>query len=64
MEIPWSDFLKGQFIKLVGPSLGVCRMWTKRNDHAPKIECADFFNIYSKRIVLNFKLKFDFSLNF
>ena len=38
-QLPWSDFLKLQFTKRVGPSLGVNQMWTKRNDHAPKNEC-------------------------
>ena len=37
-----SDFLKNQFTKLLGSSLGVNRMWTKRNHHAPKSECVDF----------------------
>jgi len=27
----------------LGPSLGVNRMWTKKNDHAPKSECVEFF---------------------
>jgi len=40
---PWSDFLKHQFTKPLGPSLGVNQMWTKRNDHAPKNKCVDFF---------------------
>jgi len=29
----------------MGPSLGVNRMWTMKNDHAPKNGGADFFNI-------------------
>ena len=41
----WSDFLKKAIYKVFGPSLGVNRMWTKRNDLAPKNECGDFFNI-------------------
>ena len=32
----WSDFLKKLVLKALGPSLGVNRMWTKKNDHAPK----------------------------
>jgi hypothetical protein len=32
---------QNQFTKLLGPSLGVNRMWIKRNDHAPKND--DFF---------------------
>jgi hypothetical protein len=27
-------------------------MWTKRNDHAPKNESAEVFNICPKRVVL------------
>ena len=42
VQLPWSDFLKNQFTKPLGSSLGVNQMWTKRNDHAPKSECADF----------------------
>ncbi len=34
---------KNQSRKSLGPSLGVNRMWTKRNnDHAPKSECLCF----------------------
>ena len=57
----WSNFndpnsVKSQFTKSLGPSLGVNCMWTKRNDHAPKSECVDFFlNICSKREVLRKK---------
>jgi hypothetical protein len=36
VQLPWSAFLKNQFTKPSGPSLGVNQMWTKRNDHAPK----------------------------
>ena len=36
VQLPWSDFLPNQFIKFLGPSPGVNRMWTKRNDHAIK----------------------------
>jgi hypothetical protein len=42
VQLPWSNFLKNQFTKPLGPSLGVNQMWTKRSDHAPKSECADF----------------------
>ena len=51
-NIHWSDFLKKSITKPLGPSLGVNRMWTKRNDHATKSECVDFFNICPKRVVL------------
>lgn len=37
-----SNFLENQFTKSVGPSLGVNCTWTKRNEHAPKSECAYF----------------------
>ena len=47
-SISWSNFhglisLKKKSTKLLGPSLGVTRMWTKKNDHAPKNECVGFF---------------------
>ena len=45
VQLPSFDFLKNQFTKLLGPSLGVNRMGIKRNDHAPKNECGIFFNI-------------------
>ena len=45
-------YLKDQYTKSLGPSLGVNRLWTKMNDHAPKSECADFFNICRKRAIL------------
>jgi hypothetical protein len=44
----WSDFhglislKKIQFAKPLGLSLGVNRMCTKKNEHAPKSECANF----------------------
>jgi hypothetical protein len=34
--------LKKIVLKGLGPSLGVNQMWTKKNDHAPKNEGADF----------------------
>jgi hypothetical protein len=39
----WSDFLKNLVLKVLGLSLGTNRMWTKKNDHAPKSECVDFY---------------------
>ena len=48
-------FFKNQFTESLGPSPGVNQMWTKRYDHASKYECFDFFNIYSKKLVLNLK---------
>ena len=38
-------------------------MWTKRNDHAPKSECGDFFEYMSKRPAF-ITFKFDHSLVF
>jgi hypothetical protein len=39
-------------------------MWIKRNDHAPKSECAEIFNICPKGAALEKKIKFDHSLVF
>ena len=39
-------------LRALGPSLGVNQMWTKKSDHAPKSEGADFFNISPKRAIL------------
>jgi hypothetical protein len=44
---PWSNFLQKSFTKSLGLSLGVKQMWFKRNDHAPKSECADFFKFFN-----------------
>ena len=49
VQLPWSHFLKNQFTKLLGPSLGVNQTWTKRNDHAPKSECIRLFLIYVQK---------------
>ena len=38
-------------------------MWAKKNDHAPEIGCAGFFNICPKRVFLK-KIKFVYSLVF
>ena len=63
-------FFLNQFAKCLGPSLGVNRMWTKKNDHAPKNECADFLNICPKKenlkrknssLIIFFSLVFVFS---
>ena len=49
VQLPWYDFfLKTQFTKFLGPSLGVNQMWTKRNGHAPKSECVGFFSYMPK----------------
>jgi len=45
-------FLRNQFTKPLGPSLGVNWMWTKRSNHASKNECAKFCNICPKRAIL------------
>ena len=43
----WSEFmvqlLNRLVLKVLGPSLGVNQIWTKKNDHAAKNECAGFF---------------------
>jgi hypothetical protein len=47
------QLLKKSVLKVLGPSLGVNQMWTKKNDHAPKIEFADMFlNTCPKRAFL------------
>lgn len=43
----WSNFqgptsYKNSFESL-GPSLGLNRIWTKKNGHAPNSQCADFY---------------------
>ena len=48
VQLPWSDFLDNRFTKPLGPSLGVNQMWTKKDDHAPKSECANIFKYISK----------------
>ena len=53
LDDPWSNFLKKQFTKSLAPSLGAKRMWTKRkNDHVPKSECVNLFNLSPKRAAL------------
>ena len=54
VQISCSDLLETNLQCLLDPSLGVNRMWTKRNDHALKNECVDFIIIYKcpKRAVL------------
>ena len=51
VQLPWYDFLKNWYTNPWGPSLGVNGMCLKKNGHAPKNECADFFNICPKRTV-------------
>ena len=48
-----SEFLKKWFTKPLGPSLGVNRMWTKRNDHAARSGWAYSFNISPKCVHLS-----------
>ena len=36
-------------LKALGPSLGVNQLWTKKNNHAPKSECADFLKYMPKK---------------
>jgi hypothetical protein len=49
VQFSWSDFLIFFVLKALGRSLGVNRMWTKKNDHAPKRECAGLFLYMSKK---------------
>ena len=39
-------------LRALGPSLGMNQMWTKKNDHAPKNDGADFFDTCPKRAIL------------
>jgi hypothetical protein len=59
--------LKKLVLKALGPSVGVNRMWTKKNYHAPKSDCGLFylfiFNTCPERAVLK-KFKFAHSLVF
>ena len=41
--------LKKLVLKALGPSLGVNWMWIKKNEHAPKNECANFFQYMFKK---------------
>ena len=43
------QLLKKLVLKALGPLLVVNRMRTKKNDHAPKSECTDFFPYSSKK---------------
>ena len=49
VQLPWFGFLKNQFTKLLGPSLGVNCMWTERNDHAPNSEYAGILKLCQLR---------------
>ena len=64
VQHPWSDFLKNQFTKLVGLSLGVNRMWIKRDDHAPKVDVMMIFifSMYVQKWQFWKQFKFDCSL--
>ena len=44
--------LKKIVLKALDPSLGVDQMWIKKNDHAPKSECAEFFLIHAQKGVI------------
>ena len=66
--LPWSNFhgpisQKNNLQSLLGPSLGVNWVWTKRNDHAPKNECAHYFNICLKMTVMKKNQVWPFSLS-
>ena len=51
VQLPWSDLLTNQIYTTFGPSLVVNRKWIKRNDHAPKSECAGLFDMFPKKAV-------------
>ena len=57
VRLSWSDFIKKLVLRALGPSLGVNRMWTKKSDHAPKSEDADYFNTCPKRAILEKKFE-------
>jgi hypothetical protein len=63
---PWSNFFLNQLTKLLGPSLGVNRKCTKRDDCVPKGDCANFFkkNMPKKDRFEKKKVMFDHSLVF
>jgi hypothetical protein len=63
-QLSWFKSLNNQFTKPLSPSLGVNRMWTKRSDHAPKSECADFIQYMVKKGSFENKLEFDHSFVF
>ena len=57
VQLPWSDFLTNQVTKPLGPSLGVNRMWTQRNDMHEKVNVVIFLIYTQKRkFCKNFKL--------
>ena len=58
------QLLKNIVLKVMGSSLGVNGMWTKKNDHVLKSQCADFFVIHAQKGRLWKKLKFNHSLVF
>ena len=58
----WSNFLKNQFTKSLGLTLGANQMWIKRNDHASKNEWTYYF--YAHKWQFWNKFKFDHSLGF
>jgi hypothetical protein len=57
LDGPISMVSNNQFIKFLGSSLGVNRMWTERIDHALKSGCVEFFNVCSKRAILEKKIQ-------
>ena len=62
VQLPWYDFLKKQqHTKSLGSLLGVNRMWTKKYDHAPKSECANFLIYMPKKGSFEKKFKFHHS---
>jgi hypothetical protein len=55
---------KKLILRALGPSLGVNQMWTKKSDHAPKSEGANFLIHAQKGQFWKKKIKFDHTLVF
>jgi hypothetical protein len=55
VQLPWSNFFKNKIEKSLGPSLGVKKMWIKRNDHAPKMNLWIFLIYAQEKVVLKEK---------
>ena len=59
VQLPYFGYFKNkQIYNPLGPQLGVNRMWTKRNDHPPNNECAEFYKNVEKKSSLTIPLVF------
>ena len=56
--------LRKLVLKALGPLLCVNQMWTKKNDHAPKSKCVDFFLNMPKKGSFEKKFKCEHLLSF